>query len=376
MLQKAILRLKPWYETTIEKQGKRNVKPTTLRKMILGLLIGAIVPAETGFAQAADITLKVSHYLPPGHGLQKDFLESWAADLAEKTNGRVEVKIFDATSAFGKIDRQADQVRAGVMDMAVGLNGIPRDRYPAASIIEMPFLVKYADSGSETLWRLYKEGLLGGDYGDFKVLGLFTHEGGLIHTRDTPVRALEDLRGLRLRTPSPAVSALLEFLGASPVGLPPSAIYENLQKGSIDGLVTTWDLVNTLKANELLKYHTDAAAYVAGFYFVMNQEKYDALPGDVRAAIDGISGDALVGKFGAWWNKWEAAGKVDARKHGNEIIEINDATRAEWRASVQPMIKKYLAGLKQKGVSEPEAVYGRARELVAEFDAKYHAGGT
>ena len=203
------------------------------RKTLIGLLAGATILTSAGIAQAAEITLKVSHYLPPSHGFQKDFLENWGKELSEKTNGKVEVKVFDATSAFGKIDRQADQVRAGVMDMAVGLNGIPRDRYPAASVIEMPFLVKYADSGSETLSQLYKEGLLGSDYNDFKVLGLFTHEGGLIHTLDTPVRSLEDLKGLRLRTPSPAVSAMLESFGASPVGLPPSAIYENLQKGNI-----------------------------------------------------------------------------------------------------------------------------------------------
>ena len=344
-----------------------------VRKTLMSLLTGASMLAGAGMAQAADITLKVSHYLPPSHGFQVDFLESWAKQLSEKTNGKVDVKIYDATSAFGKIDRQADQVRAGVMDMAVGLNGIPRDRYPSASIIEMPFLVKYADSGSETLWNLYKEGLLGSDYENFKVLALFTHEGGLIHTLDTPVRSLDDLKGLRLRTPSPAVSAMLEAFGASPVGLPPSAIYENLQKGNIEGLVTTWDLVNAVKANELLKYHTDAAAYTAGFYFVMNKKKYDSLPKDVQTAIDEISGDALVGKFGGWWDKWEAAGKADAEKRGDEIITIDDATRAQWQESVQPMIKDYLEGLKEKGVADPQAVYKRAQELVAEFDAKYHA---
>lgn len=136
--------------------------------------------------------------------------------------------------------------------------------------------------------------------------------------------------------------------------------------------MTTWDLVNATKSNELLKYHTDAAAYVAGFYFVMNQKKYDSLPADVRQAIDEISGDALVAKFGGWWNKWEAAGKADALKHGNKIIEIDDATRAKWKKAVQPMIMTYLKGLKAKGVKDPEGIYRRAQELVAKYDAKYH----
>jgi len=37
--------------------------------------------------------------------------------------------------------------------------------------------------------------------------------------------------------------------------MPPAAIYENLQKGSLDGVVTTWDLVGSIRANEILKYH-------------------------------------------------------------------------------------------------------------------------
>ncbi|MCA8868332.1 MAG: TRAP transporter substrate-binding protein [Rhodobacteraceae bacterium] len=323
-------------------------------------------------AFAAEVTLKMSNYLPPKHGFTADFMAPFAAELEERTNGAVKVELYDATSAFGKIDRQADQVKAGVIDIALGLNGIPRDRFPASSVIEMPFLVEYADAGSRALWELYKEGALGSEYDDFKVLGLFTHHGGLIHTVSTPVRKLEDLKGLRLRTPSPAVSAMLEYLGASPVGLPPSAIYENLQKGTLDGVVTTWDLVGAIKANELLKYHTDAKAYATGFHILMNQAKYDSLPDDVRVVLDDMTGDNLVAKFGGWWDKWESRGLNDAKARGNEIITIDDATRAEWAKTLEPMITSYLLSLKDLGVSDPLALYARAQELVTKFNGMHN----
>lgn len=321
-------------------------------------------------AGAAETTLKISHYLPPRHGFHTDFLVPWAKALEEKTGGTVAVEIYDGTSAFGKIDRQADQVRAGVIDIALGLNGIPRDRYPAASVIELPFLVENADSGSRALWQLYKEGALGDEYDDFKVLALYTHHGGLFHTVETPVRALDDLKGLRMRTPSPAVSAMLEYLGASPVGMPPATIYESLQKGVIDGVVTTWDLVGAIRANEILKYHTDARAYVAAFHVLMNKGKYESLPEDVRAAIDALSGDALVAKFGEWWDKWDARGLEDAEQRGNEIIAVDEATRQQWAETLQPMIQQYLEGLKAQGVEDPQALYERAQELVAKYDAE------
>ncbi|MEM7546493.1 MAG: TRAP transporter substrate-binding protein [Pseudomonadota bacterium] len=343
---------------------------TTLTRRGAMAAIGATsLVTLAGQARAADVTIKLSNYLPPRHGFTADFMAPWAAEITERTNGAVAVELFDATSAFGKIDRQADQVRAGVIDIALGLNGIPRDRYPSAAVIEMPFLVEDAGAGSRALWELYKEGALGSDYEDFKVLGLFTHHGGLFHTVDKPVHTLDDLAGQRLRTPSPAVSAMLEAVGASPVGMPPSAIYENLQKGSLNGVVTTWDLVGAIRANELLKYHTDARAYVAGFHVVMNQRKYDGLPAEIRKVLDDVTGDNLVAKFGDWWDAWDARGRKDALERGNEIIEIDAGTRAAWRDQLQPMIDGFLAGMADQGVADPQALYARAQELVAGFES-------
>ncbi len=320
-------------------------------------------------ASAQTITLKMSNYLPPMHGFTADFMKPFAAELESRTNGAVKAEIFDATTAFGKTERQADQVRAGVIDIALGLNGIPRDRFPASSVIEMPFLVENAASGSKALWELYKEGALGKEYDDFKVLGLMTHHGGLIHTVSKPVRTLKDLAGLRLRTPSPAVSAMLEMAGASPVGMPPPVIYENLQKGALDGVVTTWDLVGAIKINELLKYHTDARAYVAGFHILMNKKSYEGLPAEVKTVFDDMTGDNLVAKMGGWWDKWDKRGREDAVARGNEIIELDEAARNQWKAELAPMIDKYLEGLKALGVEDPQKLYARAQELVAKYDA-------
>ncbi|MDC0948796.1 TRAP transporter substrate-binding protein [Gammaproteobacteria bacterium] len=339
------------------------------RRGVLTAMGATSVVALAGQASAAEVTLKLSNYLPPMHGFTSSFMAPWAQEINERTNGAVAVELFDATSAFGKIDRQADQVRAGVIDISLGLNGIPRDRYPSAAIIEMPFMVEDAGAGSKALWQLYKDGALGSDYEDFKVLGLFTHHGGLFHTVDKPVHTLDDLAGLRMRTPSPAVSAMLEAVGASPVGMPPSAIYENLQKGSLNGVVTTWDLVGAIRANELLKFHTDARAYVAGFHVLMNQRKFDGLPTEIRDVLEDMTGDNLVAKFGGWWDAWDARGKNDAIERGNEIITIDSETRAEWLERLQPMIDGFLASMADQGVADPQALYARTQELVAGFAA-------
>jgi TRAP-type C4-dicarboxylate transport system substrate-binding protein len=326
-----------------------------------GLLLAAPAHAET-------ITLKISHFLPSSHPTQVDFLEPWAEALKDKTDGRVAVEIYPAGSAFGHVAKQLDQVRAGVVDIAHGLTGIPRGRLPRTLVMDMPFLVKTADAASRTLWDLYTEGHIAEDYRGLKVLALHAHNAGLIHTRDTQVRTMEDLEGLRLRTPSQAISMMLESLGANPVGMPPTQVYENLQKGVLDGNVFPYEAVHGFKLYEVLDYHLDAKAYTTSFYFVMNQRKYDSLPQDVRAAIDELTGQTLVNKFGPWWDAWDQAGIADIKAVGNPIITLSDAERDRWRAALAPMIDAYLDEIESQGVDNARAIYDRAKALVATYE--------
>lgn len=341
----------------------------TRRKFLGGVGAASAALAMPGIVLGkSKYTLKISHYMPATHGFQTDFIEPWAKALREKSGGAIDYKIYDTTTAFGRADRQADQVRAGVVDIAFGMTGIPRGRFPHSSVMELPFVVTTADTGSRTLWQLHQDGRLGQEYDDYKVLLLMTHEGAFIHTVDRPVYTLDDLKGLRLRSPGPAVNAMLEYEGASPITLAPAQIYQALSKGAIDGLTTTWDLVATVHANEVLNYHTDCRLYAAAFYFLMNPQSYKGLPAELQALIDETTGEALLDKVGPWWRKWEHAGKQDAIKRDQEIIVIDDAERNQWRKELEPMIDNYLTSLESSSFQDPHALYKEALNLINKYE--------
>ncbi|NBC94937.1 MAG: C4-dicarboxylate ABC transporter [Deinococcus-Thermus bacterium] len=320
-------------------------------------------------AAAQEIELTLSHFLPPVHGIHTDFIEPWARELEARTDGRVAVEIFPGTAALGNVAQQYDQVVAGVTDIAHGLAGIPRGRFPRTSIMDLPFLTDDAGVASQTLWTLYQE-MIGDEYAEVKVLALHCHNGGLIHTRETPVETMEDMAGLRIRTPSPAISSMLEFLGATPVGLPPGQVYENLQRGAIDGSVFPWDPVASFRLAEVLDHHLAAGAYTTCFFFVMNQGTYDDLPEAVRAEIDAMSGESLVAQFGDWWDAWDAPGLEAAEARGNAISFLTDAERERWRAALDPMIEDWLDAMEADGIDDARAIYARAQELVAEHSGE------
>ncbi len=231
----------------------------------------------------------------------------------------------------------------------------------------MPFLVQTADAASRTLWALYPD-YLEPEYKDLRVLALHAHNAGLIHTREKPVRTMEDMAGLRLRTPSVAIAMMLEQLGASPVGMPPTQVYENLQKGVLDGTVFAWDAVYVFKLYEVLGYHLDARAYTTSFFFVMNERRYRGLPDDVRAVVDELSGEPLVAQFAAGWDRWDEPGLKASKERGDPIISLSDEERARWREALEPVIDRYLSEVESKGVENAREIYTKAQEYVAQFE--------
>ena len=258
---------------------------------------------------------------------------------------------------------------AGVVDIAHGLHGIPRGRFPRTSLIDLPFLTDDAGAATYALWELLPD-QLADEYKGLKVLALHAHNGGLIHTRDKKVTTMEDLEGLRIRTPSPAISDMLSYLGATPQGLPPGEVYENLQRGVIDGTVFPWDPVASFGLNEVLNYHLDAGVYTVSFFFVMNQRSYDQLSDEAKACVDKYSGDALVAKFGDWWDAWDAPGREGAEAAGHEITELSDEERARWREALQPMIADHIKKVTDSGVDNAQEIYELMQEKIAEFEAQ------
>ena len=67
------------------------------------------------------------------------------------------MEIYNGTSPFGEVTKQATQVKDGTIDIALGLRGAEGDRFPRSSIIELPFVVHDALDGSRALWKLYQE---------------------------------------------------------------------------------------------------------------------------------------------------------------------------------------------------------------------------
>lgn len=315
---------------------------TRMLSLALGGLLAGLALASPARAQA--ITLKFSQFLGPKSFFQLDVLEPWAKEIEARTGGKVTVETYDGTTPLGGVADQASNVKSGKVDIALGLRGAEGAKFPGSSLIELPFLVPDAGRGSKALWGLYRDGTLAAEYADYKVLALFVHNLGLVHTKERPVRLPGDMKGLRLRSPNNTVSEALTTLGAQPLVLQVNDVMPAFDAGRLDGIVTNWG--NPLpRFNDYVKHHTELMFYTSAFFIVMNKERYEGLPQDVRAAIDATTGEAWVAKFGDYWNKWDAPVRDGVNAPGHDVIVPTAAEMAAWRDALGSVTEKYVSSL-------------------------------
>lgn len=319
-----------------------------MRLSVLLVLLGVYF---TGPALGEE--LKLGHFLPAGHPMAQ-YLQAWADGLRERSNGELDIQVFPSAQ-LGPMPDYYDMVRRGQMDIGWILHGATSDRFPLTGLVDIPYTVGSAEIGTKVLNDPAIREYLDAEHRGVKVLYLFTHQPAQIHTRGKAVRLPADAQGMRIRFPSATARQFVEALGAVPVGMPPTAMAENLQKSSIDGVVIDYGGAGiAFKLGGLIDYSTEMYAYVTSFALIMNPASFERLPTQWQQLIDetttGVS--AQVGKL---WDAVDAPGKQALVDGGMTPVVLDAEADAAFRAVGAEVAEAILA--------EREAAGHPAREV-------------
>ena len=105
--------------------------------------------------------------------------------------------------------------------------------------------------------------------------------------RDKVIRTPADLAGLKVRVAGATAAEVATALGATPVQMPISQVYNALQTGLIDGVITGASTLTDFKLDEVADAITLGAPLGRlTFYAVMNEGVYNGLTDDQKAALD------------------------------------------------------------------------------------------
>ena len=334
---------------------------------MIGRIAVAATAAWAAFGPAAVAEdLRFAHFMPTVAWQHTELFSAWAEAVSAASAGDVTVTIFPAQT-LGKAPAGYDNAANGIADVAWTLQGYTAGRFPLTQVIELPGLFETAEVGSCALQKLYDSGALDAEYAETRPVFFSVHAPGHIHSKDKPVQSLADLQGMKIRRPTAVIGTLLSELGAEPVGMPAPTIYENLQKGVIDGYMLPWEAVASFRADEITGHHTEFGFYTSAFIATMNKDTYDGLSEAAKAAIDDNTGMKWALIAGKGFDDADAAAYPKIAATG-EIYQIPESELAEWQAAADRATAIYLEELDGKGLPGT-ATYAAVQGYVAECEA-------
>jgi len=313
-------------------------------KGLLGLLLISML---FGSAQvhAADVTLRVHHFLGEDSLPHKGVIEPWARRVEADSQGRIKVDIYPRMQLGGKTHELVDQVLDGTVDIVWTAAAYTPNRFPYAEVFTLPLVHGGDPAATNQAMMSAMDGFLQRDFRGMKPLLVHVQTGHSLHLSRKSAKTLSDLDGLVMRPAGRRVGLwVLDALGASSTKKRHPKLSESLAENRLDGALMSFQLAQSLDAIKSVKSHTmlgNGRYFGTSLYlFLMNPDSYQALPADLQAVIDQNSGMKLAKEVGLIWQKAEQDAIEAARKHGNTINVLD--------AEQQQLAEQSLAGIHQR----------------------------
>src|SRR5258706_6859988 len=236
----------------------------------VGLASMAVVSSAAAQSRDKVFELKLSHWVPPNHPLQKA-LEDWGAAVEKASGGTLKYKVFPAQQ-LGQAFDHYDMARDGIADLTYVNPGYQPGRFPVIAAGELPFLISDARGGSEALDAWYRK-YAAREMKDVKFCLAFIHDSRSFHSHQ---QILEpgDIRGLKVRPAHATMGTFVSQLGGINVQSSAPEVRDILEKGVADSVTFPWGSVVLFGIDKVTKFHMDMPLYVPTFGFMFTKDRY------------------------------------------------------------------------------------------------------
>ena len=250
--------------------------------------LGAAIPLR--YAKAAEFSFKLGTNVPESHPLNVHARKA-AEEITQQTDGKFELKIFANNQLGGDAD-MFSQLRSGALECFTlsGVN-VLSTLIPSTAI----WGVGFAWKDYSTLWNAL-DGKLGAHLrSQIEKSGLVAldkiWDNGFrqVTTSVRPIVTPADFQGLKMRVPVSALwTSLFKSLGASPTGINFAEVYSALQTKVVDGQENPPAIIAAAKLYEVQKYCSLTNHMWDGWWFLVNQRAWRAVPADLQGKVAAI----------------------------------------------------------------------------------------
>lgn len=328
-----------------------------------GLFAGLILAAGAGTANAQEVTLRYSNWLPPGYALDTQLMEPWIDAIGQATGGRVRIR--KSPKVVGTVASQYDVVADGMADMSLMVLSYAPGRFPQVEGMELPFASDDESRTSPAVWATYEKFLAGGDvFPDVVPLALF--QTGVFHvfTTGRDLSVADNWKGAKIRSSSPSLTRIIDLLGATPINKPVSEVYELASGGVIDGATTPPDALLGFKLDDVLNTMTFVPGSLGSTTVLVsvNPEAWARISETDQQAIREVSGAVVAEISGRLHRKETEAAIARMEARGMTIHHMDDAELAIMQERVAPLTAEWLDKARAAGIEDPQEMLDFFRE--------------
>lgn len=318
------------------------------------LAAGLCVLSLAAPAQARDVTLRLHSFVHATSYQQVKFFEPWCKRIEEQSGGRMGCQIFPSMQLGGSPADLFNQARDGVVDIAYGNPGYSPGSYLSAEVFELPFMLSDLKNSARAMWD-YFEANPSSEFAGLRLIAIAPADFPVVQTAAKPIRVMEDLRGVKLRSAGRYGAKVLDHLGALPVQMAAGEITDSLSRGVIDGAYLPWSAISLLNLTSAIKHVTDfepgqARMYTSLQMVMIGQRSYARLPDDLKKVIDDNSGAEVSAEFADAFESTAAPEIEAAQARGVDVYLLPAAEYDRWRAAAAPIVDEWLRDAKAKGL--------------------------
>jgi TRAP-type C4-dicarboxylate transport system substrate-binding protein len=326
-------------------------------------LIGGATPT---IAQEKTFELKLSHWVPASHPLQKA-LEDWGAAVEKASGGTLHYKVYPAQQ-LGKAFDHYDMARDGIADLTYINPGYQPGRFPIIAAGELPFLISATEGGTRGLDEWYRK-YAAKEMKDVKFCLAFIHAPSSFHSSEKKIVVPADIKGMKIRPADATIATFVTQLGGNNVNSAAPEVRDIIERHVADAVTFPWGSLVLFGIDKVTKYHMEAPLYVTTFAFVFNKDKYNEMSPRQKKAIDDNCTNDAAARVGGPWGKFEDAGVDKVRAEPGQVVyKLTPEQTAEWKKAAEPLVKNWADGVKIAGI-DPDAAMKELRADLAKYKA-------
>lgn len=334
---------------------------TFSRRAFLSAAAAGPLPAIALRAQRSRPTFAFTQYhnQTADSPLHRRLVEMWTA-VRNESGGRIETQVFAENNTHPGSDPAVLQMLvSGEIQFFTLMGGILGNVVPPLNVQQVPFAFRTAAAahtamdgplGAYLREELAAKGIVG-----FPV-GAFDNGIRQIGGRTRPIRTPADLAGLRMRVPDGRMfDDTFRALGAEPVTVNSSGIYDALRSGTVDAQENPLAYMHSFKHYEVMKYISMTNHMWSGFNLIANGAAFRRLPQDLQALIERHAARAV-----RLQRQDQERANAEARTElGTRGLAFNEVDEAPFRAKLAGVYAAWKPILGTKCWSLLEAEVGR-----------------